>query len=670
MKTTEPVSVPASPPPASAAKLPVLFTDFLRLFFTYPDRSTRVQRAAGELLDEITRSGPGAALRLQGDHLVAGPERLPADQGGRLGWLKRCFDRCALAGLEFPGPLDLESLTAFAGRFRDNLRQRTRTASFPDLWPAPFPGVRLLERRYAGTFGAGPDEGDGSGPLPPGAAPPAPAPARALESAPASSADRILLELIESRPEVQETLTRLFQVLEAREGEPPPAGEAMTLDPVQLIAGHLPAEAARDPVRAARMAASILSTAGQALQALDRAAHEDQERRLHDLLSAVASRFFAAAASSQSETVPTPHAPAAAAPASTAAPGLPAESAAGGVRPEPIELKPDELHALAREVDALPTPPPPRIETEAGTLGREALGVLIHRLAQSGAEGVPAPVRTQLEQALETSGPEERELLVPYLTGFFRSSVREDRHELCSRVFHALRPDQVAWFLRESRSFNASVVVDGFPEHFPLFLDTLDPRSPNELGRIADVCSVLGPERIAEAEAVLGSPRGILTIPRLTRVLSLPRLEVLPLVEIVVRHGSRAQRAQAAGFLKKFRLATRGAAALEALPADRLPPGYLEALCRAARAGADPDDLQEQSERMLLRFLELPARTEEDVQARKFAVYALRDCRSPEALRLLRRIGGMASSLLRREPAPVRQAAREVLEVLSLRLKA
>jgi hypothetical protein len=248
--------------------------------------------------------------------------------------------------------------------------------------------------------------------------------------------------------------------------------------------------------------------------------------------------------------------------------------------------------------------------------------------------------------------------------------VREDRHELCSRVFHALRPDQVAWFLRESRSFNASVVVDGFPEHFPLFLDTLDPRSPNELGRIADVCSVLGPERIAEAEAVLGSPRGILTIPRLTRVLSLPRLEVLPLVEIVVRHGSRAQRAQAAGFLKKFRLATRGAAALEALPADRLPPGYLEALCRAARAGADPDDLQEQSERMLLRFLELPARTEEDVQARKFAVYALRDCRSPEALRLLRRIGGMASSLLRREPAPVRQAAREVLEVLSLRLKA
>ena len=67
MKTIEPVSVRAPAPPVSAERLPVLFADFLRLFFTYPDRSTRVQQAAHDLLDEIARVGPAAALRLQGD---------------------------------------------------------------------------------------------------------------------------------------------------------------------------------------------------------------------------------------------------------------------------------------------------------------------------------------------------------------------------------------------------------------------------------------------------------------------------------------------------------------------------------------------------------------------------------------------------------------------------
>lgn len=147
---------PPTAPPIGSPRVAECWADLTRALMLYPDTNSQVLRPlaslVGALRDGIDATSGAVELRFSARAVTIGDESFDLKEGSTVAWLKERLDRSDLSGVTFSESADEAALLAFTKRLLDLYRRRNMELGFAELWPRPYPGIALIERRFDGGF--------------------------------------------------------------------------------------------------------------------------------------------------------------------------------------------------------------------------------------------------------------------------------------------------------------------------------------------------------------------------------------------------------------------------------------------------------------------------------------------------------------------------------------
>ncbi len=599
---------------------------FLRNFSTYPLTNPRVQAALSSLVGVVNgllQKYPAVDLRFEGANLVVQGWKFKKEHPD-IAWLRQAFKEAMLKGVRIHPPGSGDKLLAFSRLLLENRELAKKGSSFDILWAVPPQGVE---------------------PLPLGE-----------ESLPIDNLED------PSRPEEQADSWRgkvdpaeIQAVLDAGRGlrgraedilqfcgseNPPPA----VLEKILL---SFPGDQAAPSALKAEWASKVLETAEQILFAMRIRPGGKDCGFVERVLEGAVARHLADP------------------------PGLGEVRPAAGGTPQNRGPQPRSLEE-GREN-------PPEVLREWGFLPHgggfdldqgmraEALAAGLHLLMVLPDSDRVENLRPFLEGLLENPREEEFVTLNSFLKPIKKEGGKEGPGKGVAKVLEFLEEEGL-----KERALKASVrspqaVLVSFPSSFPDFLDHVDLGDPPSVKLFKEICARIGPARFQEEEDYLAGRDGILTPDRVEKILAQPARSVLPLVRIILRNKGRQYKDQCARFLSQVGLQLKESVPFQICDdISSLPLEFLVQVCESEISGKATKRLTNFTSVLLRGFIEEKAGDPDAVPRRAAAVKALGCFPSPENelfLKSLVKGGGLLG--IKKEPAPVREAAKEALRFLA-----
>ena len=583
------------------------FTSFLRAAILYPANNRRVLEAEEALLEAVrilAAEGKPAVFRFSRNRILLGEGVLDPEPPQAL-WLKDRFSRTGLAGLTVKPTVERDTLYAFAQKLAENFKAPRDKRSFAHLWGEEFPGMELEELRFAST-------GAGAGTSSPELL--RQDLAGALKGSEAMAVRR-LFHALEESAKVQKGLERVQKAIQAAGGGKP----QHQVDLLDRIIQNLPAEALGDPELSLKFVELSLREVELAITQGAFARDPREEEILRDLLDTVGCGLFGRD------------------PLLSRQPPAMEEQESLEELPkwerEGDKLIQHDVEAFLQEYEALPEMEGDPFHEFERSVIQEALGTGLHIACLNPDPALGEQVEHLLHALLAVTRPGDVNVIRPYLDPLFGKGADQEEEGRAQAVLGFLQRAGGERVLQECGTLTPVTAAATFPKTFPLFLDGLDVRDPDDLDQVKEVCRLLGPRRIREAKEFLGAPQGILTPHRVEAILSVPGKEALPLVEVIIEEGTLEELLQVGRFLRSLKLDSRGATAFRVLQEEvPLPPEFLLQVCKAAEAGTWPEELRVFSFRLLRQWISRP---ELETEKRIRLLRALGPSREKETKELL-----------------------------------
>ncbi len=604
---------------------------YLKNSFIYPSNNERVLESAALVCQGVKRHQHGSEpLRVyrQGTNYMIGHIEV-AVEGVRVNWLRDCFSKAALGGVEFDAHINPESLGQFAELLRQNFSSGKR-ANFNSMWPKAYAGVRPMELVFAGSHD---EEGLNSE-------------AKAgvklrgggAEHGPATN-DAVMQALTTS----DELMGRLDS-LQKRVSQDSTEDHSKTrLDILSQIRNSLPSETLSDHDMVRSIVSQVVDIAEKQIMELLETGVVGGEVEMSSLMASVGKKFFSSFQTAEhkdhhDEILPS---------------GRPGD-----------EKVLDDLQALLDEYHALPESPDLLLDLEQQGFAEEMLGIYLHHLVRCDEEEAVEfyePIRSVLNTAKD---PES--IYQPYVEVCLSNKGTTERCRPYWRVIKYLQRAGFTEALQKMDYLRPELVAAVFPNQFVPFLDSLKAKDKVELEKISDVCYGVGPTKILSATDELTSGHGILSRRRVDKILSVDSPHVLPLAQVIAQHGEEWTRVPLVQFLKSMELPEAEAAAIRAIaPSELIPGPYLAEVCECVRNGKYPKKVRTASGEVVRQFIRDTEGDTKQLERRLYAISALRHLDSPTTMLFLKELskaGGFFSKS--KLTKPVRQAAKEVLNAL------
>ncbi len=596
---------------------------FLRSFTTYPLTNPRVQAALSSLVavvNGLLEKYPAIDLRFEGGNLVVQGWKFKKEHPD-ISWLRQTFKDAKLKGVRIHPPGGGDTLLAFSRLLVENKDLAQKGSSFDLLWSVPPKGIEPLpfgdenlpienleegeEREPGGTAGVDPGE------------------VRAV-----LDAGRGLKGRVED-------------VLQFCGHDAPPTSV------LERILASFPGGSGAPPSRKAEWASKVLETAEQILFAMRVRPGGKNCSFVERVLEGAVARHLADS------------------------PGLGEVRAARG-------LPPHQRADQGRDGEG-GKENPPEVLREWGFLPHgggfdleqgaraEALAAGLHLLMVLPDQDRVENLRPYLEGILENPREEEFVTLNSFLKPIKTEKGKADPGKGVAKVLEFLEEEGL-----KDRALHASVrspqaVLVSFPSSFPDFLDHVDLGDPPSVKLFKEICAQIGPARFQEEEDYLAGREGILSPDRVEKIMALPARPVLPLLRIVLRNKGRQYKNQCARFLSQVGLQLKESVPFQIWDdISKLPLEFLVQVCEAEIAEKPTKRLTNFTAVLLRSFIEEKAGDPDALPRRAAAVKALGCFPSPENEIFLKNLvkgGGILG--IKKEPPPVRDAAREALRFLA-----
>lgn len=613
--------------PEPAQTLVERLADFLKVSGLYPANNTRVQESAAAVLQlaaDLRAGRPRLVIRLSGGQLSVDLTQITSNKANVL-WLCDSLRKTAAAGIGLSSELSKQSLLDFAARLRNNTSARAgRSTTFENLWPEPFAGIEVLERRFlSGACGWRelPEETR-----------------RVLEED--SPQGALLRHMLETTDSLADELTQLQDALD--DGT---AGNTAidALQVVQRIVDLLPPELLESPQTGLEIVQMVLGAGTDALRHLQELPEQQAVLEFRRLILEVSSRYFGRGSDTEEEAAPAVDGP---------------KGHAGD------ELITDSVDALLAEVDALPDSELPELVDAPVTDVSEKLNVCLHHLLHSDADADLSGTAAHLAQLLPRLDATARELLTDYFGHLCSPTASEHLRSRLQSLLGLVERLGLSHVLLSHHVLTPRMVAASFPSTFGAFLDMLDVARPDALTQLEEACRRIGRDRLRKSQKELFDSDGVLTPARQQKVFAMPSAAAATFAVELLRCGDAAAVSRVARYLAGLRIPGPEAEALRVIdPPEQLPRTYLTLLSECLCSREPPStQLLLVSEELIRAFILEPTSTSEHAEKQARAVAALRafwSARTRDFVVALQRGSGLLR--LRRRAKPIRLAAKQLL---------
>lgn len=613
--------------PEAARALVERLADFLKISGLYPANNARVQQSGDgvvQLAEELRAGRPRLILRLTGLEFSVDMVTVPSDRAN-VAWLRDSLRKTAVTGLALGPGLTRASLLDLAAQLRTNTAARAgRATTFDSLWPKPFDGVEVLERRFlSGAYGWRelPEE------------------TRMIleEDSPQGA---LLRHMLESTDSLSDELERIQQTLD--DGS---TGTAVFdgLQIIQRIVDLLPPDLLENPQTGLEIVQMVLSAGGDALLQLQQLPEQQAMLEFRRLILEVSSRYFGRGDDNAEE-------------ATTETDGL--KGHAGD------ELITDSVEELLAEIETLPDSGLPEIVDAPVTDIAEKLNVCLHHLLHSETDADLSGTEAHLAQLLPRLDEPGRQLLASYFGHLCSPTASKHLLSRLQSLLALVERLGLSHLLLSYDVLTPRTVIASFPAMFGPFLDILDVTRPEALPQLEEVCRRIGRDRLRKAEKALFDRGGVLTPERQKKLFALPSSAAATFAVELLRCGDSAAVARVARYLAGLRIPGPEAEALRVIdPPEQLPRTYLTLLSDCLCSREPPStQLLLASEELIRGFILEETSTPEHAEKQARAVAALRafwSNRTRTFAATLRRRSGFL--WLRRRAKPIRLAAKQLL---------
>ncbi len=599
---------------------------FLRNFSTYPLTNPRVQAALSSLVGVVNgllEKYPAVDLRFEGGNLVVQGWKFKKEHPD-ITWLKQAFKEAKLKGVRIHPPGSGDRLLAFTRLLLENRELAKKGSSFDILWSVPPQGVEPLPLGEDGLpIDKLEDLGGWGG---------------AVEPPHGEVDPKELQSVLDAGRGLRGRAEDILQFC---------GSEKQPSSVLEKILLSFPGDPSAPPALKAEWASKVLETAEQILFAMRIRPGGKDCGFVERVLEGAVARHLA----------DPPGLGEVRAPGGGALSGRPSQ---GRVREESKENPPEVL----REWGFLPHGG--GFELDQG-IRAEALAAGLHLLMVLPDLDRVENLRPFLESLLENPREEEFVTLNSFLKPIKTEGAKGNPGKGVAKVLEFLEEEGL-----KERALKASVrspqaVLVSFPSSFPDFLDHVDLGDPSSVKLFKEICARIGPARFQEEEDYLAGRDGILTPDRVEKILAQPARSVLPLVRIILRNKGRQYKDQCARFLSQVGLQLKEAVPFQICDdISRLPLEFLVQVCESEISGKATKRLTNFTSVLLRGFVEEKAGDPDAVPRRAAAVKALGCFPSPENELFLKNLvkgGGLLG--IKKEPGPVREAAREALRALT-----
>lgn len=625
---------------APATDVAEAWAQYARLRSLYPSENRRVTASWEMLRDCLRGTRVPVLVALAGAGMQAGDTFLKVEIGSNMAWLRDRLRTAGLDGVRFSPGVEREALELFTKRLLELFRRGAGTQDDASRWPESYEGIELVQRRFAGGFGAddeqakieagGAGAGEGTGAGMDGEFEP-------------GSREAFLSRLTTSGP-VSERMRRISKHLAAG-GLSGRAGAAMapqvTQRMLEYVVQCIPIDSLDDNEEAMQTASEILGSVEEILGAegLARLSNDDADPvALRALVYAASRRLFQRAPPKPRE-------------------GVLKERERGRKGDDRVT---DDLAELIGEVATLPHPAgDPLNEYGALLHPGERVRMQLHLIASSEEAGVVETCGGQLREMLVSASPNELLDLRSVIQDVWIDAADPAVRVTLARYFREAR---LASVLRACGLLSSESVVASYPQDFGLYIDSLDFTRHDEAEECRQTLEAIAPEEIeAHPVALVDGPESLLENNRLEHLLSTDSRLVLPYISATARFAARPTLDRIQRFLRQHARNVAAIAVLEISDEAVYQQGeFLAALATCAGGGQMPLPVQGS---VAVTLTAIARDKDVDLARRVRAIQALGQLGRPGVeTTLLDLIKQKRFFFFPREPLPVRAAAQHALQ--------
>lgn len=600
--------------PASVAGVESMlrrWSQFTKNLSLLPPTNERVLASADELLAglaEVFDQGRDFVVRVSTTALEVDGVAVDVASYPVVEWLAERLVATGIAGVEFGPSLTRESLYEFTRELLENAANLTTQVLFEDLWRREHPGIRLIERRYAGANSVSSDP-------------------HAPSWTTATRRGREIADELDADPDLAERIRALEERFR-NEG-----GTTRDLDLVGRIVNLLPAEALSDRRQLRGLVDRVIAGLSEE--------KSDRDVGLDALLLRVSRKYFFRDGAVDARDL-----------------GENSEQDAPTIE----SVLPEEVAKIlefSAPVAAEANPLPPLLDEERERA--EAVGVMLSHYLYAPGETFGTAAYRQLVSALGNASPD-----VNTVVGRFRHRIeqrlkRTGDSEPFVRLFRLERSPSLVG-RRGFHGRDLEWIRGHFPHTFLPLLDSIAAGDHHDVDLLDRLCRSVGSERLRREIAPMVEAGLLERDGRAELILSRPTTATLPLVHLLLaRRESYAP--QVVDFLRRIEWTAVEAAPLKILGAENLPMAYLLELTRGGADNQFAPSLRTEASKLIGRWVAATATSEAaDDEKRAYAVSMLGELRSEEAWEMLERLVSDRRWFgLPRESRTIRRAAREAL---------
>lgn len=606
---TEPQTTPCEALAPALSLFVSRWAEFTKAYAIYPISNVRVRQALEQFLECIAEAFTdveidpeiGLQILFGREQVRVGKQVVPLVQRSLLGWLEERVRRSALAGVAFHPEIHEDSIAAFTEKLLAHFKRRDLDQPFEELWPEPFEGLRLIDRRFEGYFD---EAGDGTGLVTWGEDSEGPGHGRANKEVARLLAedDQILKQIGSLKDQVHTHDSASDEGLWRR------------IDILPRIVQLLPHDALQHYDQAVQVTVEVMENLADRLARTERGGNLGafaDDTTLNQLIYATSRGIFGRKAPSTEEI------------AKRLEKGKQyRRKATGGKlrsgRSSDSEVE-DSLELLELDIKGLPEPFDGVMESHNAESLDEQLGVYLHVLLRMDADSQTEGMKRHIAQLLEDAGEGRLATLKDYL-----EMTSETGHPGYRRLIDLMCAHGHQGVLRTSGFLRPEKILEGFPRYFGLYLEALDVASNDDLRELEAICSELGPKRVRDVRRELVDQEGLVETHRAEALLARPSLASLPFVRILLAEGDDQQRVGAVQLLRRLRVKAREACLLYIWDDPvGLPLEYLLTIADPERTKEDLEALHSKISHQICRYLTSPVSEDVDEKRRIYAIHHL-----------------------------------------------
>ena len=614
------------------------WASFIKALAIYPDTNSRVALTLEEFFTSLSSAfalesdSSEIEIILQKDEVRVGDESAEILSKTNLAWLQERMDKAALAGAAFSPDLGRKALIGFARTLLGHYTRRDLDADFDKLWPADYPGLRLIDRRFEGAFTGTESDVEGVGHSDPRAA--------------ASSEEQVREQELIRRLSLEDSVhQRLLEIQDRLDEHTEGASGKRVMNLIGRIVHLMPAESMLDFDRVLEVTTNILETiANRSAMARGTKAVEDcqDDAALNKLMLIMSRRLFSRDAP-ETSTCPVE---------------LPPPTASA--RDERIT---EDFASFTAEFDALPEISKEEL-VQNMELPSEQLAVCLHYLVHHESNDKTKGLYPTASTILSAPGRDELVVFKSYIDTLRAEEPQGGRSRKVARIFDLLRETGTVRVLRRCGMLSEDTVIETFPRDFGIFVNAIDFARQNELDILLRICAAVGAERILAEQELLHREIQFADPDLAGRILGQREPALMPLARLILEKGGPVYTPGVVAYLRKLELKAPEACLLWIFEdLEYLPQDYLLAIMASVTGEAYGEELRERVTELLCRYVRDTGHTSAANARRIYAIKQLSQFRSEESEELLREIlKSHKYVVIPTEPYAVRRAAKAALK--------